>query len=832
MPIASAPRPRAETAYSCGRRLRRTVMSLPTGTRLGPYLIVSPLGRGGMGEVYRARDERLSRDVALKILPASSADAESRRRFDREARAVASLSHPHIVPLFDVGEQDGMHFVVTELVEGETLRERLVRGALAPREAAEIAAQVAEGLAAAHARGFVHRDIKPENIIVTPDGRARILDFGLVRSTGAEEGAPSPEADPTVTALTEPGVISGTVGYMSPEQVRGGAVDGRSDIFALGAVLYEMLTGSRAFAAESKVETLNAILKDEPRPTATPIPEEMAAILQRCLAKRPENRYHSGADLAHDLRVAIGPRLSGPVTATISARPVPRRRAIAILAAIGVVLAMAAVGIYLARRTSAAHAPRTLAVLPFRTIGAEPAPHFGLGLADSVIGRLAALHQLTVRPTSAISRFESTQADASEAGRQLDVEAVLEGTLQKVEGTTRVTLQLTDVSRGAILWSDGLDLPEGRLFEIQDAIARGIVDRLRVELGPSERQALQKAQPVPDEVIEEYFAARAELPEIIRMAPEGRRALVARFDRILERAPNFARAVAARSYARAGLNFQNPSPGGHEGVLRDAERALTLDPSLAEPRVARALVHWSSSGGWQCGEAVRELKSAIERNPGLEIAHLDLTRILVHYGWLTEARAALEHARRLNPASPEVLRLGANILWHGGDLRAALNEYRRLPVELTRGATGGRWQILNLRLVLEDPRPLLAEAEAWVAERQPETKLPQAVLALARARSGQPDFRDLESDIASADPRVGHFHHVYNLLAEAHAQKGDAGRAVEYLRRAASTGLACLICFETDPGLAPVRSSREYLSFREELKRQDAVYRQALQGVL
>jgi hypothetical protein len=161
-----------------------------------------------------------------------------------------------------------------------------------------------------------------------------------------------------------------------------------------------------------------------------------------------------------------------------------------------------------------------------------------------------------------------------------------------------------------------------------------------------------------------------------------------------------------------------------------------------------------------------------------------------------------------------------------------LNEYRRLPVELTRGATGGRWQILNLRLLLENPGPLLAEAEAWVAERQPETKLPQAVLALARTRSGLPDFRDLESDIASADPRIGHFHHVYNVLAEAHAQRGDAGRAVGYLRRAASTGLACLICFDTDPSLAPIRSSPEYRSFREELARKDAEDRQALKGVL
>ncbi len=784
-----------------------------------------------MGEVYRARDERLSREVALKILPPSGADPESLQRFDREARAVASLSHPNIVPLFDVGEQNGIRFVVTELIEGETLRARLARGPVTPREAAELAAQVAEGLAAAHARGFVHRDIKPENIVVTPEGRAKILDFGLVRSTPAEPAGEASEAEPTVTALTEPGIISGTVGYMSPEQVRGEQVDGRSDIFALGAVLYEVLTGQHAFAADSKIEILNAILKEEPSAPEKPIPEELAPIIRRCLAKRPESRYHSGADLAHDLRMAVAPRVSGPAVARVAARPLSRRTAVSILAVIAAGLILTAVWMLRPRSGAGARPPRTLAVLPFRAIGAEPAPRFGLGLADSVIGRLASLRQLTVRPTSAISRFETAQADAGEAGRQLDVEAVLEGTIQKLEGTTRVTFQLTDVSRGAILWSDGLDLPEGRLFEIQDSIASGIVDRLRVELDPSERQALGAAHPVPDEVIEEYFTARAELPEIIRLLPQERRALVARFDRIVERAPDFARAIAARSYARAWTNFQNPAPGGHEAVLRDAERALTLDPSLAEPRVARASTYWSSLGGWQFAEAVRELKSAIGRNPGLEIAYLDLARILLHYGWLNEARAALEPARRLNPASSEVLRLSGQILWYTGDLRAALGEYRRLPLEIMREPLGARWQTLHVRLLLEDPRTVLPEVEAWLAESPFDTKFPQALLALARSRSGHADIRDLEADIESADSRIGHFHHVYHLLAEAHAQSRDAGRSVEYLRRAASTGLACLPCFETDPMLAPIRSSSEYLSFREELKRQQAGYRQALKGV-
>jgi tetratricopeptide (TPR) repeat protein len=316
------------------------------------------------------------------------------------------------------------------------------------------------------------------------------------------------------------------------------------------------------------------------------------------------------------------------------------------------------------------------------------------------------------------------------------------------------------------------------------------------------------------------------------MPPQGREETVARLDRILERAPNFARALGARAYARAWLNFQVPSAGGHEAVLRDAERALALAPDLAEPRVARAVAYWSSSGGWRLVEAVRELETAIARNPGLQIAHLDLSRILYHCGWMVESERALETARRLNPASSEVIRGGATITWFSGDPGAGLAEFRELPPGVEREGIGGRWQILHARLLLEDPEPLLAEAEAWVAEGPSATPLPLALLAVARVRSGSPDIRDLEAQIESADRRIGHFHHVDHLLAEAYAQKGDAPRAVEHLRRAATSGFPCPVCFETDPLLAPIRSSPAYAAFREELVRQQEGLRGRLKGVL
>ncbi len=278
-------------------------MGLSAGMKLGPYEILGPLGAGGMGEVYRAKDTRLGRDVAVKVLPASLAsDADALARFGREAKAVAALSHPNILSIFDVGSEGGTTYAVMELLEGETLRERLREGRLPPRKAVEIAIQVANGLAAAHEKGIVHRDLKPENLFVSADGRAKILDFGLARQTSPTAGDDT--KSPTIEKATDPQTVLGTVGYMSPEQVRGKPADHRSDIFSFGCVLYEMLTGARAFHGDSAVETMNAILKEEPRDLSavtTGIPPALDRIVRHCLEKSPAERFQSARDLAFDL---------------------------------------------------------------------------------------------------------------------------------------------------------------------------------------------------------------------------------------------------------------------------------------------------------------------------------------------------------------------------------------------------------------------------------------------------------------------------------------------------------------------------------------------------
>jgi eukaryotic-like serine/threonine-protein kinase len=355
-------------------------MSLSAGTKLGPYEILAPIGAGGMGEVYRARDERLKRDVAIKVLPATfSADADRLRRFEQEAQTAGGLNHPNITAVHDFGSVDGAPYIVTELLEGETLRARLSGGAIGVRKATDYAVQLAHGLAAAHEKGIVHRDLKPENVFLTNDGRVKILDFGLAKLT-QPEGAPGAQTNlPTVTGGTEPGVVLGTLGYMSPEQVKGRAADARSDIFAFGAILYEMLSGQRAFHRDSAAETMSAILREEtPDLSATNknVQPGLERIVRHCLEKNPEERFHSAHDLAFDLQALTGSGTTA-TSAAVSAAPAGgvRLGRVPLLAAALIALATLAAG-YLLGKGRGTSAPPTFKQLTFRR-GAIWSARFG-----------------------------------------------------------------------------------------------------------------------------------------------------------------------------------------------------------------------------------------------------------------------------------------------------------------------------------------------------------------------------------------------------------------------------------------------------------------------
>src|SRR5271168_667516 len=333
-------------------------MNLTPGSKLGPYEIVAPLGAGGMGEVFRARDTRLKREVAIKVLPqAISLDSDRLRRFEQEALATAALNHPNILAVFDIGTSDGSPYVVSELLEGETLRERLRSGPVVVRKALDYALQIAHGLAAAHEKGIIHRDLKPENLFLTKDGRVKILDFGLAKLTQPDSGTHT--SLPTQTQATEAGVVMGTAGYMSPEQVRGTAVDPRSDIFSFGAILYEMISGKRAFHGETAADTMSAILREEPAElseTNRNVSPALERMVQHCLEKNPEQRFHSASDIAFDLEHLSGATGTSAKIAAVSS-PRPSGKLVAALAGGLVLASMLALGWWIGRSSATAPLP-------------------------------------------------------------------------------------------------------------------------------------------------------------------------------------------------------------------------------------------------------------------------------------------------------------------------------------------------------------------------------------------------------------------------------------------------------------------------------------------
>ena len=789
--------------------------AIEPGSVFGPYVITAAVGSGGMGVVYRAHDGRLHRDVALKVIRTEHcSDPKRRRRFEVEARATAKLAHPNIVAIYDVGEERGTPYLVSELVTGGTLGGRLRRGKLTVGQTVAMAAPIAEALAEAHRQGIVHRDLKPDNILLTADEKPKISDFGLAKCFEDE----NPRTDQSTAVATHDGAILGTPAYMSPEQASGSPADFRSDQFAFGSILVEMLTGRPPFRRASTAQTLAAIIDDaaDYGTIGRKLPPALTAVVQRCLEKDPRQRYASTDDLVADLR-RIAPDVRAP--------SLLRRAAAPVLIAAAIVAPVAT--FFVLHRTPAAPAASpTLAVLPFRNVNGDPAlTHFGIGLADAMISRLASAATLTVRPTSAIARYETEVIDAAEAGRRLRVANVLEGTVQRLDRSTRVTAQLTDVGSGATIWSETLDVEEGRLFTLEDVVSGRIAEALKVRLAPGARNAAHSA--VPDDVMEEYLSVRADISSLNRRGPAARRERLAQLNAIVTRAPTFAKAIGTRALVEAGFNFLEPSQQWVDRALADADRALALDSTLVEPRLARANIHYSTLGGWRMFDSLKQLHAAISVAPGSETAHLALARLLRHLGYVDELRRETTIISRINPSNRDVPRYLAMALFDEGRCRESIQAYTKVtPVE---NDPVPLWQMVDAaRIQCGEASMILPDLEARARAVKPDAEdgaWTYALLAAAKAATGDRDVGALEKETLSWDQRPGHFHHALLTLAEVRALRGDAPGALAYLRRVAETGMPCAICFEKDPLLAGVRKSPAYAAFIHELRAADAANR-------
>ncbi len=653
--------------------------NMQPGTRLGPYEIIAAIGRGGMGEVYRAVDTRLKRQVAVKILPAGNDNPEFRERFDREARAVAALSHPNIVAIHDVGVHDGIAYAAIELLEGETLRARIGGAPLALATAVDYAAQIGRGLAAAHDRGIVHRDLKPDNVFITRDGQVKILDFGI-----ATEPTPS-EADETrAPAQTEPGMVLGTVGYMSPEQARGERVDARSDIFSLGCMLYEMVSGKRAFNGDSRIEIQHAILKDHPPDLAAGgrlVPPVLDRLMRRCLEKTPEGRFQTARDLVFALE-NVSDATGAPVVALRGDGRRRRRVAVAVILAL---IVSAAGGLWWVNRDRTATAavttpiespPRLLAVLPFEHIApGNDEGSFGAGMTEEVSNQLSKLSGLRVVARAALAKYQNGRADLPAMVQELDIGSVVAGSVREDGTRVRVNVELMDARTAQVIWSEQYDREGVDVFAAQSEIALGVAEALKASVTLDEQARLGNRPTTSVAAYQRFVRARTQPSKpALELLTEA-----------VALDPNFAQAYAAiavRHYRAAMYGDVKAAARGMDA----ANRAIAIDPQLAAGYHALALnLHLNG----RLREALPVYRKAVELNPGGGDGLNDLS-----FGENTAGRhdEALGHSSRsLSLAVPgSAYHVGVALLQLGDDERTE----RFLAAEAARSPGTMRLQAL------------------------------------------------------------------------------------------------------------------------------------------
>ena len=577
-------------------------MPLPPGTPLGPYEVRELLGKGGMGEVYRARDRRLDRDVALKIISDEIAhDAAMRTRFEREAKAIAALTHPNILAIFDFSKDHDHWYAVTELLHGETLRERLRRGRLAPHEATEIAVAVAGGLIAAHERGIVHRDLKPENVFLTRDGGIKILDFGL-----AQVQKKPTEEEQTEVLATKAGQVVGTVTCMSPEQIRSEEVGPATDIFAFGCMLYEMVAGTRPFCGESTLTVIAAVLKDAPTPLPADVPPELARIIMRCLEKDPSARFAS----AHDLREALQSPLplgeGGPKG-----------------------------------RVKESHT--RVIVLPFRMLRRDDDLDFlSYSLPDAIVGSLAGISSLVVRSSLTASQYASGPIDLARVATEQDVNAIVSGTILASAGRLRVSAQLSEMPSATVKWSHSTETSLDDIFGVQDELTRKIVRSLSGPMTDSDSRALRKDAPRSALAYEFFLRANQQAH-----LPAGW--LVARdlYQRSIDEDPNFAPA-----WARLGrmlwliAKYTDESGDNWSEAKETLGKALELNPDLS---LAHRYYAEIEIEGEQTLDSLKRLREGVRARPNDSELRLALAKALRYTGLLQESLAEFDRVSELDP---------------------------------------------------------------------------------------------------------------------------------------------------------------------------------------
>jgi serine/threonine protein kinase/Flp pilus assembly protein TadD len=620
------------------------------GQTLGHYRIFDKIGEGGMGVVYRAHDEQLDRDVAIKILPAGSlGDESARKRFRKEAFALARLNHPNIETVYEFDTQGEVDFLVLECLTGTTLAERIRRGPLTEKEVALLSAQVAEALQEAHERGIVHRDLKPRNIMVTPRGQAKVLDFGLAKFL-------EPESEVSTTnTLSSTAVAAGTLPYMSPEQLRTEPADARSDIYAMGAVLYEMVTGKLPFAGKVGSALIEDILHKpvlQPSRLRPDISARLEEIILKCLEKEAANRYQSAKELMVDLR-----RLVDPTTlltaATRDTAGKYRQHALGFAGLAGLVVIVFAfnIGGWRQRLLNRANSPhiQSLAVLPLENLSQDPEQdYFADGMTEALITDLSRISALRVISRTSAMQYKSTKKLLPQIAKELNVEGVVEGSVQRSGERVRVTAQLVYAATDTHLWAESYDRDLRDVLALQDDVARSIAHEIRVQVTPQEQVRLTNARPVNPEAHELYLKGRYYWNQ---RTPDGLKKGLKYFQQAIAEDPGYALSYAglADSYVLLGDLGVLELKVAASDAKAAAKKALELDDKLAEAHASLGIASLYDHLDWR--EAEKELKLAIELNPNYASAYQWYGSVLAVIGQPEELLRNARRAVELDPLS-------------------------------------------------------------------------------------------------------------------------------------------------------------------------------------
>jgi serine/threonine-protein kinase len=778
------------------------------GQTFGHYRILEKIAAGGMGVVYRARDEQLERDVALKVLPSGTlSDDSARRNFRREALALAKLNHPNIETVYEFGSQDDLDFLVMEYVSGRTLADRLVSGALPEKEVIALGMQIVAAIEEAHERGIVHRDLKPANIAIAARGQAKVLDFGLAKLL-------RPDDELTTDHLTDTQAAAGTLPYMSPEQLLGEPVDARGDVYSIGVVLYEMVTGRRAFSGDLPSRVIDAILHGPlvpPRALDSRISPELERIILKCMDKDPEHRYQSARELLVDFRRLAAPSSTSAV-APGPAPPLWRRiltptvLGIAALLALAVTLTALNVSGLRDRLMGLTAPPKvgSLAVLPLENLSHDPEQeYFADGMTEALITDIAKIRTLRVISRTSVMRYKGTKKPLSQIARELNVDVVVEGSVQRSGDRVRIDAQLIDARKDRNLWTESYQSDLSDVLALQGNVARAIAGEVRVQLTPEERAVLSATRSVKREAYEAYLHG---LYSLNKRTPGDLQNAIGSFQKAVDLDPTYALAYSglAQGYALMSIYGETVPRAAMPKAKAAANRALQIDNGLAEAHAVLADVEWSYE--WDDAAADTAFQRALLINPNYATAHQWYALYLSNLG---KAEQAIVHINRAQELDPRSLIIEADVGWcyyvaHRYD--EAIDLLRKLAegepnfwaahsilgqTYLAKGELADAIRELELADSLSPHTmrnmALLGDAYALAGRRTEARKLLEELILLSKKRYISPAYM--------AIPSIG---------------LGQKDQAFEWLDRAYDDRSDWMVLLRTEPVFDPIRSDARF----------------------